>query len=175
MFENTYDVDEITLAETDFASYEKQFDRWDIADKFRIELIPTTEGAPLPNGAADGKKGVEVTEKNSSGNFGEITFSHPGVYEYEIQEKQPASAIPGVIYSLASYTYRVTVTDNGDGTLSAVAEMEKTANDDGASVGNTPIPVENKTAVFVNDFHADSATTSILAKKCMQMKAERIR
>ena len=41
----------------------------------------------------------------------------------------------------------------------------------GASVGNTPIPVENKTAVFVNDFHADSATTSILAKKCMQMKA----
>ena len=28
-----------------FASYEKQFDRWDIADKFRIELIPTTEGA----------------------------------------------------------------------------------------------------------------------------------
>ena len=44
MFENTYDVDEITLAETDFASYEKQFDRWDIADKFRIELIPTTEG-----------------------------------------------------------------------------------------------------------------------------------
>lgn len=165
VFENTYDVDEITLAETDFASYEKQFDRWDIADKFRIELIPTTEGAPLPNGAADGKKGVEVTEKNSSGNFGEITFSHPGVYEYEIQEKQPASAIPGVIYSLASYTYRVTVTDNGDGTLSAVAEMEKTANDDGASVGNTPIPVENKTAVFVNDFHADSATTSILAKK----------
>ena len=57
------------------------------------------------------------------------------------------------------------MTDNGDGTLSAVAEMEKTANDDGASVGNTPIPVENKTAVFVNDFHADSATTSILAKK----------
>ena len=51
----------------------------------------------------------------------------------------------------------------------------KTANDDGASVGNTPIPVENKTAVFVNDFHADSATTSILCKKCMQMKAERIR
>ena len=30
-----------------------------------------------------------------------------------------------------------------------MAEMEKTANDDGASVGNTPIPVENKTAVFV--------------------------
>ncbi len=165
VFENTYDVDEITLAETDFASYEKQFDRWDIADKFRIELIPTTEGAPLPNGAADGKKGVEVTEKNSSGNFGEITFSHPGVYEYEIQEKQPASAIPGVIYSLASYTYRVTVTDNGDGTLSAVAEMQQTAKDDGTSVGDTPIPVENKTAVFVNDFHADSATTSILAKK----------
>ena len=52
VFENTYDVDEITLAETDFASYEKQFDRWDIADKFRIELIPTTEGAPLQIGRA---------------------------------------------------------------------------------------------------------------------------
>ena len=65
-------------------------------------MIPTTEGAPLPNGAADGKKGVEVTEKNSSGNFGEITFSHPGVYEYEIQEKQPASAIPGLVNTRVS-------------------------------------------------------------------------
>ena len=165
VFENTYDVQETTLTDTDFAKYEKQFDRWDIADKFQIELISTTDGAPLPDGAVEGRKSVDVTETNSTGNFGAITYSHPGVYEYVIQEKQPANTIPGVVYSLASYTYRVTVTDNGDGTLSAAAVMEKTAYDDGTSVGYPPTPVENKTAVFVNDFHAESATTSILAKK----------
>lgn len=56
--------------------------------------------------------------------FGDIAFTRPGTYSFQATEVIPAEAdrIPGLTYDERVIRFRVTVTDNGDGTLTAVKD-----------------------------------------------------
>lgn len=92
---------------------------WLETDEFEFKITALTEGAPMPE-----KQSVKV--KNTGGEkeeqfvefgFGEIIFSEAKAYRYEITEVK--GSIPGITYSDNKAVLEVTVTDNGDGTLTA--------------------------------------------------------
>lgn len=163
-FTNTYDV---TATEVEaFAPFEKVFDRWDLADRFKMMLTPDNATYPMPEGTQNGQKIVEATEEKPAGNFGKITFTAPGTYGYTIVENvEEADKVLGVDYSMASYDVQVVVEDNGDGTLKvasvAIKQMDK---DDG-----TPIPEEEQSqvekAVFTNTYSAESSSLAAIVRK----------
>lgn len=90
---------------------------WLDSDEFKFNIEAVTENAPMPD-----NKEVKISkpEKGESVKFGfgKITYGSAGVYEYRITEE--AGNIPGITYSSNEAVLRVTVSDNGDGTFSAV-------------------------------------------------------
>ena len=96
--------------------------------------------------------------------FGDIEYTKPGTYEYQITEKDPGdTAKQGVTYSNASYRVTVKVTDE-NGSLKANATMKKIRKDDGSEVAN-PTAVDNKTAAFANVYDAKEQTVTLGAGK----------
>lgn len=168
-FENTYDVQPVTVPGADFATYLKSFDHWDVEDSFDIRLSEENHANPMPEGSAPGADGmdgktVQVTEAANSGNFGDITFDSVGTYTYTIFEVTPSSMVAGMTYSKASYSAEVTVTDKGDGTLQASTKMLKLSDDNGN--GMDPYEeVTSKQAVFNNSFNAESVDAGPVAAK----------
>ena len=63
-----------------------------------------------------------TSDKDGSFNFGDITFNKKGTYTFTVSEVVPAEEdkIPGVAYDANPVTITVEVTDNNDGTLTAV-------------------------------------------------------
>ena len=170
-FVNTYDVNPVTVDANALAKWQKTFDRWDLAESFDIRLAADQAGNPMPKDSQTDSEGrgykvVQATKNADSGNFGSIEFTKPGVYDYTVSEVTPlpGHAIPGVTYSDASYDVKVTVVDNGNGSLTADVKMTKTS-DDGGQVIEPSTPVENKTAVFENSFSATSVNRGPLATK----------
>lgn len=114
---------------------------WNSTDKFTflLEALEGSVGVPMPEGANNGKATVEVTQDGASAdtpvsfNFGDITYTKPGVYTYEIRESKELSVLnPGVSASEALYEVTVTVTDEGHtGNLTVTSEMKKLLSDDG--------------------------------------------
>lgn len=133
---------------------------WNSTDKFTF-LLETPEdsvGAPMPEGANDGKATVEVIQDGASAgtpvsfNFGDITYTKPGVYTYEIRESKELSVFnPGVSASEALYEVVVTVTDEGhNGTLTVTSALTKKYDDDGVKLDN---PEGATVAKFVNEYN----------------------
>ncbi|MBO5461632.1 MAG: VWA domain-containing protein [Ruminococcus sp.] len=130
-FTNTYAVEPVTYpAEGTFGGTKILKGRnWDSeVDTYTFFLTPYNN-APLPEGY-DAAKGVTVTEavdNEAEFVFGSIEFTKPGIYRYTIVEKEPENDkyLPGMTYSRALYNVVITVTDNGDGTLSAEADVQK--------------------------------------------------
>lgn len=130
---------------------------WNSTDKFTflLEAPEGSVGVPMPEGANNGKATVEVTQDGASAdtpvsfNFGDITYTKPGVYTYEIRESKELSVLnPGVNASEALYEVTVTVTDEGHtGNLTVNSEMKKLLSDDGNTV-ESPATV----ASFVNEY-----------------------
>lgn len=130
---------------------------WNSTDKFTflLEAPEGSVGVPMPEGANNGKATVEVTQDGASAdtpvsfNFGDITYTKPGVYTYEIRESKELSVLnPGVSASEALYEVTVTVTDEGHtGNLTVNSEMKKLLSDDGNTV-ESPATV----ASFVNEY-----------------------
>lgn len=133
---------------------------WNSADKFTflLEAPEGSVGAPMPEGANNGKATVEVTQDGASADtpvsfsFGDITYTKPGVYTYEIRESKELSVFnPGVSASKALYEVVVTVTDEGhDGTLTVKSELTKKYDDDGVKLDN---PEGATVAKFVNEYN----------------------
>ena len=131
---------------------------WKSTDKFTFVLKPA-EGSvdvPMPEGTSQGMARVEVTQSEVtpegtevSFNFGDITYTKPGVYTYEIHESAELSTLnPGVSESEALYEVTVTVTDeNHTGNLTVTSEMKKLLSDDGNKVEQPAT-----SASFVNEF-----------------------
>lgn len=131
---------------------------WKSTDKF-IFLLEAPEGSvgvPMPGGA--GRATVEVTQPDGapadtpvSFNFGDITYTKPGVYTYEIRESKELSVFnPGVSASKALYEVVVTVTDEGhNGTLTVTPKLTKKYDDDGVKLDN---PEDATVAKFVNEY-----------------------
>lgn len=100
----------------------------DIAGKFTFALTGP-EGAPMPEGAKDGVK-TAVNDASGSVDLGTIPYTMEGVFgsgsgertktfDYTVTE---SGEVPGVVNDpVSSRSFTVTVTDNGDGTLSAVS------------------------------------------------------
>ena len=166
-FVNTYDVAPVTLSAADFATYQKNFDRWDIASSFSILLTEDNAANPMPEGSAEGANGLEektvqVSEGATSGNFGDITFDRAGTFTYTITEPAASSAVLGITYSQAAYSVTVTVTDKSDGTLEATSTMKRVSSDTGAGVDEA---VDDKNAVFTNSFDVASVNIGPRAAK----------
>lgn len=131
---------------------------WNSTDKFTflLEAPEGPVGVPMPEGAIGGRATVEVTQPEDSPadtpvsfNFGDITYTKPGVYTYEIRESAESSTLnPGVSASEALYEVTVTVADEGHtGHLKVASEMKKLISDDGNKVEQPAT-----SASFVNEF-----------------------
>ncbi len=115
-FENTYSVTP-TDADLDFG-LSKAIDgrEWTDGDEFSF-TITAPDGAPLPNPATvtvnkrDAKDGIAAIK------FGKIRYTAAGTYKYEIREN--AGSTVGMTYDARVATAEVTVTEDGEGNLTA--------------------------------------------------------
>ena len=98
-------------------------------DTFTFQMKAVTDGAPMPEGSKDGVKTVQITG-NGSYEFGEMWFTEPGEWVYDISEIN--DGIKGYTYDTTVYNLTVTVTEGEDGKL--VKEETVTAN--GGSAGD---------------------------------------
>ena len=178
-YTNTYKADPGTLDGSANLKVKKEFQladgtsAWDMEylqdSQFTFLLTANSDNAPLPEDAVEiaGIKAARVTvtgENDINKAFGNITFTEPGTYKYRITEQDPReNGKQGVVYSLATYTVTVTVTDE-NGTLNAVAEMKKTRDDNGTELATATVAAD-KTATFKNVYDADSESVAIRAAK----------
>lgn len=115
-FENAYSVTPLD-AEFDFGLGKAIDGRdWTDSDKFSF-TITAPEGAPLPDPAT-----VTVSKKDAKGGiaaikFGKIRYTAAGTYKYEIREN--AGNTVGMTYDSHVATAEVTVTEDGEGNLTA--------------------------------------------------------
>lgn len=115
-FKNTYSVTPLD-AELDF-DLSKAIDgrEWTDGDEFSF-TITAPDGAPLPDPATvtvskhDAKDGIAAIK------FGKIRYTAAGTYKYEIREN--AGNTVGMTYDFHVATAEVTVTEDGDGNLTA--------------------------------------------------------
>lgn len=146
---------------------------WLSTDKFTFVLKPA-EGSvdvPMPADADQGMARVEVVQSEGTPdgtkvpfNFGDITYTKPGVYTYEIRESAESSTLnPGVSASEALYEVTVTVTDEGHtGNLTVNSEMKKLLSDDGDKVEpSTTVPP----ASFVNEYDTQEVKWAPVGEK----------
>lgn len=115
-FKNTYSVTPLD-AELDFDLSKVISGReWTDGDEFSF-TITAPDGAPLPDPATvavskhDAKDGIAAIK------FGKIRYTATGTYKYEIREN--AGSTVGMTYDAHVATVEVTVTENGDGSLTA--------------------------------------------------------
>ena len=115
-FKNTYSVAPLD-AELDFDLSKVISGRdWTDGDEFSF-TITAPEDAPLPDPATvtvskkDAKDGIAAIK------FGKIRYTATGTYKYEIREN--AGSTVGMTYDAHVATAEVTVTENGDGSLTA--------------------------------------------------------
>ena len=116
-FKNSYSVTPLET-EIDFGLSKAIDGRgWTDTDEFSF-AISAPEGTPLPDPAT-----VTVGTRDADDNgiaaikFGKIHYAVAGTYKYEIREN--AGSTVGMTYDAHIATAEVTVTENGDGTLTA--------------------------------------------------------
>ena len=115
-FKNSYSVTPID-AEPDF-DLSKAIDGrdWTDADKFSF-TITAAEGTPLPDPATVTVNKKDAKDGIAAINFGKIRYTAAGTYKYEIRENAGNAA--GMTYDGHVATAEVTVTENGEGKLTA--------------------------------------------------------
>lgn len=117
-FENTYRAEEAHVATADLGLTKTLEGRdWRESDAFTFSLKPVGD-APLPVGG-DGVPVSSATVRRddvangvANINFGTISFSSAGQYEYEISEVVPVTPAGGISYSTNVARFRVTVRDD---------------------------------------------------------------
>lgn len=165
-FVNTYAAQGTLKGETALAGAKTLNGRdWLSSDKFTFVLkdANTSAVAPMPEGASDGVARLEVTQLEGTPtgtqvgfHFGDIVYTQPGTYIYQIYESEEMSTVnPGVSMSRALYEVKAVVADKHDGTLSVESAMTKLADDNGVEF-KTPEAAE--LAAFTNTFSDKSVT-----------------
>ena len=122
---NTYEAAKASLEAT------KGFEDWGKADSFTFDLEAVGD-APMPAGAAGGKKSGIATMNAPVVNFGEITYEKAGVYEYTITEQNGGA--DGVTYDTTPHNVVVTVTKGEGNKLSAEVKYD---DEDSLTITNT--------------------------------------
>lgn len=89
------------------------------AGEFSFQLRAVDEGAPMPQGAADG---VATGSNDEVGavHFGAIDYTEQGEWHYEVSEV--VGNEDGMRYDQTTHPFTVRVTDGGDGQLTAAVE-----------------------------------------------------
>lgn len=150
---------------------------WTDNDTFRFVLSPIGN-APMPLDESGKPNGVLTLTKQdladggyATGTFGNITYTKPGTYVYEISEDQSVGAGTGMSLSQARYHVVVTATEKlvgqgGDtthqGILNVSSAMVQINDDDGAIVQS-----DNgvDAATFTNEYAAKEAKWEPQVKK----------
>lgn len=115
-FENAYSVTPLD-AEFDFGLGKAIDGRdWTDSDKFSF-TIAASEGTPLPDPATVTVSKKDVKDGIAAIKFGKIHYTAAGTYKYEIREN--AGNTVGMTYDSHVATAEVTVTEDGDGNLTA--------------------------------------------------------
>ena len=172
---NTYEPEGITVdPDTDNYPFtaEKilQGRNWRDSDTFTFQLQAVTTGAPLPAGAIE-SNGIRYKEYMVKGpsegatdgtsfpiTFGSVTFTKPGIYEYDITEVIPTNKIPGVSYDSSFYRVTVTIVDDGTGKLM----MNQPAIE---HIFGSDITTDAQIATFTNTFENEEEKLAIQATK----------
>lgn len=149
---------------------------WTAQDKFCF-VLTGIDGAPMPEGVSDGKAILQMTQSEGTPDnaavpfhFGNITYTKPGTYVYNIVEARAGdgydvSILPGMSVSQALYRVTVTVTDEAhDGTLKVESTMLRLKDDTGATLADGA-GVKTDRAAFVNVFDVDEAEWDLRGTK----------
>ena len=149
---------------------------WTAQDKFCF-VLTGIDGAPMPEGVSDGKAILQMTQSEGTPDnaavpfhFGNITYTKPGTYVYNIVEARAGdgydvSILPGMSVSQALYRVTVTVTDEAhDGTLKVESTMLRLKDDTGATLADGA-GVKTDRAAFVNVFDVDEAEWDLCGTK----------
>lgn len=171
-FTNTYSATGTLSGEGNLAGEKILKGRdWLASDSFTF-ILQGLHGAPMPAGSEGdiSKVVVKSPEGTKSGtpvafNFGDIAYSAPGIYTYQIYEPAEEATTPGVSTSLALYTVTVTVKDNHDGTLAATAKIARDRDDLGVDIASDAAATD--VARFTNAFNATSQEWAPIATKTL--------
>lgn len=143
-FTNTYSVTPTDSSVTDQVKTVKRLTGRDLAaGEFTFELLE--DGAAVASGTNDVNGNVTLSP---------IRYEAPGTHTYTLREACPNALglYKGVTYDGTTYTVVTTVSDNGDGTLTATHKLEGTT----------------ESAGFTNKYHAMPTQVSIGAIKVLE-------
>lgn len=143
-FTNTYSVAPTDSVVTDQVKTVKRLTGRDLAaGEFTFELLE--DGVVVASGTNDANGTVTLSP---------IHYEAPGTHTYTLREACPNALglYKGVTYDGATYTVVTTVSDNGDGTLTATHKLEGTT----------------ESAGFTNKYHAMPTQVSIGAIKVLE-------
>lgn len=149
---------------------------WTAQDKFCF-VLTGIGGAPMPEGSENDKFALQLSQSEGTPegqrvgfNFGDITYTKPGTYVYNIVEARAedgydVSILPGMSVSQALYRVTVTVKDeNHDGTLKVESTMLRLKDDSGATLGDGAGEKADY-ASFTNVFDVDEAEWDLRGTK----------
>ena len=117
-FTNTYSVTPVDSSVTDKITAKKVLDGRGLKEgEFSFELV---------EGEGKDAKVVATGTNDAKGNIsmGAVKYDKPGKHTYTLREIKGGTTSKGITYSDAEYTIVTTITDNGDGTLSATHELK---------------------------------------------------
>ena len=143
-FTNTYSVTPTDSSVTDQVKTVKRLTGRDLAaGEFTFELLE--DGVVVASGTNDVNGNVTLSP---------IRYEAPGTHTYTLREACPNALglYKGVTYDSTTYTVVTTVSDNGDGTLTATHKLEGTT----------------ESAGFTNKYHAMPTQVSIGAIKVLE-------
>lgn len=143
-FTNTYSVTPTDSSVTDQVKTVKRLTGRDLAaGEFTFDLLE--DGVVVASGTNDANGTVTLSP---------IRYEAPGTHMYTLREACPNALglYKGVTYDSATYTVVTTVSDNGDGTLTATHKLEGTT----------------ESAGFTNKYHAMPTQVSIGAIKVLE-------
>lgn len=143
-FTNTYGVAPTDSVVTDQVKTVKRLTGRDLAaGEFTFDLLE--DGVVVASGTNDANGTVTLSP---------IRYEAPGTHTYTLREACPNALglYKGVTYDSATYTVVTTVSDNGDGTLTATHRLEGTT----------------ESAGFTNKYHAMPTQVSIGAVKVLE-------
>lgn len=143
-FTNTYGVAPTDSVVTDQVKTVKRLTGRDLAaGEFTFDLLE--DGVVVASGTNDANGTVTLSP---------IRYEAPGTHTYTLREACPNALglYKGVTYDSATYTVVTTVSDNGDGTLTATHKLEGTT----------------ESAGFTNKYHAMPTQVSIGAVKVLE-------
>lgn len=143
-FTNTYGVAPTDSSVTDQAKTVKRLTGRDLAaGEFTFDLLE--DGVVVASGTNDANGTVTLSP---------IRYEAPGTHTYTLREACPNALglYKGVTYDGMTYTVVTTVSDNGDGTLTATHKLEGTT----------------ESAGFTNKYHATPTQVSIGAIKVLE-------